>query len=130
MDPATLKYSTSHEWAHVDGDVATVGISDYAAKHLSDLVYLDLPEVGDIVTAGKPFGEIESVKAVSDLNAPVSGEVVEVNTELPDYLERIADSPFDEGWMIKIKLTDAGELDALVDHEAYQKQCEAAEKKS
>lgn len=124
MDPDTLKFLSTHEWVHVEGDTATVGISDYAAKHLSDLVYLDLPEVGDIVTAGKPFGEIESVKAVSDLNAPVSGEVSEVNEELPDYLERIGDSPYDQGWMIKIKMTNADELSALVDHAAYAAKCE------
>ena len=125
MDPETLKFTNSHEWVHVDGDTVTVGISEYAAKHLSDLVYLDLPEVGDIVTAGKPFGEIESVKAVSDLNAPVSGEVSEVNEELPDYLERIADSPFGEGWMIKIKMTNADEVNALSDFATYTAQCDS-----
>ncbi len=128
MDPETLKYTDSHEWAHVEGDTVTVGISDYAARHLSDLVYLDLPEVGDVVTAGKPFGEIESVKAVSDLNAPVSGEISEVNEELPDYLERIGDSPFGDGWMVKIKMSSPAEAEQLKDHGKYVALCEAQEK--
>jgi len=128
MDPETLKYTKSHEWAHLDGDTATVGITDYAAQHLSDLVYLDLPEVGDTVTRGKAFGEIESVKAVSDLNAPLSGEVVEVNADLPDYLERIGDSPFDEGWMIKIKVSDPSEADSMMDAATYRSECEKQEK--
>jgi glycine cleavage system H protein len=127
MDPEKLKYSSSHEWVHVDGDVVTVGITDYAAQKLSDLVYLDLPEVGDTVTAGKPFGEVESVKAVSDLNSPVSGEVTEVNSELPDYLERITDSPFEEGWMVKITMSNKAELDKLLSQEDYRKLCEKEE---
>jgi len=129
MEPEKLKYTETHEWAHIEGDTATVGISEYAAQHLSDLVYLDLPEVGDTVTAGKPFGEIESVKAVSDLNAPVSGEIAEVNEELPDYLDRIAESPFDQGWMVKIKMSDASESGKLISHDQYQKHCEKEQQK-
>jgi len=127
MDPEKLLYATTHEWVRIEGNTATVGISEYAAKKLSDLVYLDLPEVGDTVNAGKPFGEIESVKAVSDLNAPLSGEIQEVNAELPDYLERIGESPYGEGWMVKIALTNPDEAKKLLSHADYLKQCEKEE---
>lgn len=118
MRPNDRKYMQSHEWCKVDGGVATVGITDFAVSHLSDLVFLDLPESGSTVTAGEGFGEIESVKAVSDLYSPVSGEVVEVNTELPDNLDTLNSDPFEAGWMIKVQVAE--ESPDLMDAAAYE----------
>lgn len=115
--PADLKYTESHEWCRIEGDVATIGITAHAAEALSDLVYIDLPEAGDDVTAGEPFGEIESVKAVSDLKCPVDGEVTEVNDQLEDNLGDINSDPYGKGWMIKVKLS--GEAEGLLDAAAY-----------
>lgn len=123
MDPNSLKYAKSHEWAVSDGDLVTVGITDFAVKTLTDLVFLELPSVGDAVTAGESFGEVESVKAVSDLVAPVSGEVVETNAAVADNLDDITSDPFGQGWLIKIKPSDPAELNALMDRAAYEKQC-------
>ena len=107
MNPKELKYTATHEWVRLDGGTATVGITEHAAHALSDLVYLGLPAVGDKIAAGTSFGEIESVKAVSDLNAPVSGEVVEVNSALTDDLPTINADPYGKGWLIKVKLKGA-----------------------
>ena len=104
MNPKDLKYTPTHEWVRLEGGTATVGITEHAAHALSDLVYLGLPSVGDKIAAGKSFGEIESVKAVSDLNAPVDGEVVEVNASLSDDLPTINHDPYGKGWLIKVKL--------------------------
>ncbi len=122
--PADLKYSKTHEWVSVAGDVATVGITDFAVKLLSDLVFVDLPKPGKAVAQGAPFGEIESVKHVSDLYSPVSGEVVESNAELPNKLEVLNQDAFGAGWMIKVRLSDAAELDSLLTAEAYAAHCE------
>jgi glycine cleavage system H protein len=126
-DESKLLFAPSHEWAditEVDGQkVATVGISAFAIEQLNDLVYMDLPKVGRLVTAGEEFGEVESVKAVSPLYSPVSGEVIEVHSELPDSLEKLNDDPYDFGWIIKVKISDERGIDALMDHTAYQKQC-------
>src|SRR5690606_20145029 len=103
MRPTDRKYLKSHEWCKIEGDVATIGITDYAVSHLSDLVFLDLPETGTKVTAGKSFAEIESVKAVSDIYSPVTGEVIAVNESLPDRLESLKDDPWNEGWMVKVR---------------------------
>jgi glycine cleavage system H protein len=119
--PQDLKYTKTHEWVKVEGDTATIGISDFAATHLSDLVYLDLPEIGDSTTAGKCFAEIESVKAVADLYAPVTGEVVAVNSEVADELDRISKDPFGAGWMIKVKLAKPDEVKDLLTAEQYEK---------
>ncbi|MCB9899088.1 MAG: glycine cleavage system protein GcvH [Planctomycetes bacterium] len=116
-NPKDLKYTESHEWVRVQGDVATIGITAHAAESLSDLVFIDLPSVGDDLSAGESFGEIESVKAVSDLNAPVSGEVVEVNGDLEDNLKDINDDPYGKGWLVKVKLS--GGTDHLLDAAAY-----------
>jgi glycine cleavage system H protein len=124
VDPSTLKYARTHEWVHVDGDVATVGISDFAVKELTDLVYIDLPAVGKAVKPGENFGEVESVKAVSDLYAPVAGEVVEVNEALPDSLQLLSDDPFGKGWIARIRLAEGASLDHLMDQAAYQKHCQ------
>lgn len=116
------KYAESHEWVKVDGDIATIGISDYAQHALGDVVYVDLPEVGDEVNAGEDFGAVESVKAASDLICPVSGEVVEINEALEDAPEMLNADAFGN-WIIKVKLSDPGELDALLDAAAYDQLC-------
>lgn len=112
------KYAESHEWAKVDGDVATIGISDFAQHALGDVVYVDLPEVGDEVEAGEDFGAVESVKAASDLISPVSGEIVEVNEALEDAPEMVNADPYNN-WIIKVKMSDPGEFDSLLDAAAY-----------
>lgn len=129
MRPEDLLYTKTHEWVGVETDssgakTATVGISAFALEALTDLVYVELPEVGRQVEAGSPFGVIESVKAVSDLISPVDGEVVEVNTPVADKLDRLADDPYQSGWFVKIKIADAFDLSQLMDYAAYQKQCE------
>lgn len=118
-----LRYADSHEWVLVDGDVATVGITDYAQHALGNIVYVDMPEVGDEVTAGEEFGAVESVKAASDLISPVSGEVIEINEALEDAPELINEDAF-ANWIMKVKLSDASEIDALLDAAAYAKVCE------
>jgi glycine cleavage system H protein len=127
VKPEDLLYSKTHEWVSVaeqDGaKIATVGISAFAVEALTDLVYLELPEVGRQVEAGDAFGEIESVKAVSDLYSPVTGEVIEVNEKLPDGLEVLSENPYDPGWIAKIKVTDESSLTTLMDYAAYQKLC-------
>ena len=125
MRPSDRSYLDSHEWALLDGDVVTVGITDFAVEELSngnegDLVYCDLPDVGREIDQGETFGEIESVKAVSDLKAPVGGEIVEVNSDMMESLETLAEDPWKKGWLIKIKPTDAS-MDHLLDAEAYEK---------
>ena len=115
--PADYKYTKTHEWIKVDGDIGTAGLTDYAVEHLSDLVYVELPPVSTAVKQNEAFGEIESVKAVVDLNSPVSGEVTEINEDLPDQLELLSDDTYGAGWRIKIKIENAGELDNLMDLE-------------
>jgi glycine cleavage system H protein len=117
--PSDRKYSNEHEWVVVDGDVATVGISEFAQHQLGEVVYVDLPSEGDSVAAGETFGEIESVKSVSELYAPVSGEIVAVNDALSDTPETVNADPHGEGWMVKIKLADAAQYDALMSAEDY-----------
>jgi glycine cleavage system H protein len=116
--PAGLKYTKDHEWVELSGDSAKVGITDYAQNQLGDVVYVELPEVGRTLKQGESFGTIESVKAVSELYAPVSGEVVEVNAALKDKPERVNANPH-ENWMIVLKLTNPGEASALLDATAY-----------
>ncbi len=118
--PEDLKYTEEHEWVLVEGDVVAIGITDFAQDQLGDVVFVELPEVGDTVEAGSTFGVVESVKAVSDVYAPVSGEVVEINEELPDEPEVLNTSPYEDGWMIKVKLADLSSLDDLMDVKAYQ----------
>lgn len=123
-DPSKLLYASSHEWVDLaDPSAATIGISAFAIEQLNDLVYMDLPEVGKVVTAGEEFGEVESVKAVSPLYSPVSGEVVEVHSDLPDNLDKLNDDPYDFGWIIKVKVDGDAGRDQLLDHAAYEKQC-------
>jgi glycine cleavage system H protein len=123
MDPRSLKYARTHEWVHVEGDLATIGISDFAVKELTDLVYIDLPSVGSTVSTGDNLGEVESVKAVSDLYAPIGGEIVEVNEQLPDNLQLLSDEPYDAGWIVKIRMSDPAALEDLLDQPAYLQHC-------
>jgi glycine cleavage system H protein len=118
-----LRYADSHEWVKLDGDIATVGITDYAQHALGNIVYVDMPEVGDEVVAGEDFGAVESVKAASDLVSPVSGEVVEVNEELEDAPEKVNEDAF-ANWIMKVRVSDPAEIEALLDAAAYAKLCE------
>ena len=114
-----LKYSESHEWVKVEGNIALVGVSDYAQKEMGDITYVDMPDVDDEVSAGEEFGALESVKASSDLISPVSGTVVAVNEELEDAPEKVNEDAF-ANWIIKVEMSDASELDALMDAAAYK----------
>lgn len=118
--PEELKYTKDHEWARIDGDVATIGITDYAQSELGDIVYIELPEVGSETKQMESFGTIEAVKAVSDMFAPLTGEVVEINTNLADQPEIMNKDPYGEGWIIKIKLSDKSELDGLLEKAKYE----------
>ncbi len=118
--PENLQYTEDHEWVHIEDDVATIGITDYAQNELGDIVFMELPTVGDSITKGDSFGTIEAVKAVSDLFSPLSGEVVEVNEELADTPEKINDSPYEEGWMIRVRLGDESETEMLLTPDAYK----------
>jgi len=113
-------YSKDHEWIAINGDVGTIGITDFAQQELGDVVYVDLPEVGDTFEMGEPFGSVESVKAVSEIFSPVAGEVVEVNAALRDAPELINQSPHEQAWMIKLRVGNAGELKNLLSAEDYQ----------
>ena len=124
LTPENLRYSKEDEWVKLDGDVATIGITDYAQDSLSDIVYLELPDVGASFAAGDIFGVVESVKAASDLFSPVSGEVVEVNDGLVDTPEAVNEDPYEAAWMIKVKLADPSEVDGLMDAAAYAAYCE------
>jgi len=117
--PENLKYTKDHEWIKVDGDVATVGITDFAQSELGDIVYVEIETEGEEIAAGEVFGTVEAVKTVSDLFMPISGEVVEVNEELENTPEKVNEDPYEAGWMIKISIKDKSELDQLLDHEAY-----------
>jgi len=120
--PEGLLYHAEHDWVRIDGDVAAFGITWYAQDSLGEVVFFDPPEVGAQVTQGESYAEVESVKAVSDVIAPLSGEIVEVNTALAGAPERINDDPYGEGWMVKVRLADSGETDTLLDAATYQAQ--------
>jgi glycine cleavage system H protein len=126
MDPRTCRFTKTHEWVHLDGDVATVGISEFAVRELTDLVYIELPRKGARVEPGDQFGEIESVKAVSDLYAPVAGEVIEVNTRLADDLSVLSSDPYGAGWIARIRVDNPHAADGLLDYAAYEAHCAAA----
>ncbi|MEE4237870.1 MAG: glycine cleavage system protein GcvH [Anderseniella sp.] len=117
---ATMKFSKEHEWIRVDGDVATIGITQHAAEQLGDLVFVELPDVGKTVAPGDEAAVVESVKAASEVYAPVSGEVVEVNSVLADEPGKVNEAPEGDGWFMKLKLSDASELDGLMDEAAYK----------
>ena len=125
MDVDSLKFARTHEWVAVDGDVATVGISHFAVQALTDLVFVDLPGVGSQVNAGESCGEVESVKAVSDIYAPVSGNITASNDGLADDLDALSDDPYGRGWMIRIHMSNPADLDQLLDHAAYEEHCQS-----
>ena len=118
--PDDLKYTHEHEWARIEGNRAIIGITDYAQKELGDVVYVELPDVGDEVVQDEQFGVIESVKTVSDLFCPVSGEVVAVNEDLEDRPELINEEPYSDGWMLEIELSDPDEINRLLSREDYE----------
>ena len=118
--PDELKYTEEHEWVLIEKDIATIGITDFAQDQLGDVVFVELPEVGDELESGKTFGVVESVKAVSDVYAPLSGEVVEINETLPDEPELLNTSAYEDGWMLKLRVSSPAELDDLMDATEYQ----------
>ncbi len=125
--PQELRYSEEHEWVAVDDNIATIGITDHAQEQLGDIVYLELPETGTAVTKGDKFGVVESVKAVSDIYAPVTGTVVSVNTGLPDTPETVNEEPYGEGWMIRVEMSNPEEVNDLMTAAEYEKFIEEAE---
>ena len=132
MRPDDFKYSETHEWIKYNpkSKEATIGITDYAVKQLSDLVHIDLPKVGDNVEQGAPFGEIESVKTVADLVSPLSGKILEVNKEVSGDLDTLKEEPFEDGWLIKIKPTEPSELESLMTKKEYEEFLESSEEKA
>lgn len=122
MDPKNLRYAATHEWAALQGNICTLGITKFAVEQLTDVVYIELPDVGDHVFKGDSFGEIESVKAVSDLYAPVNGEVIEVNKKLENDPSLVTNEPYGAGWMIKIRVEEGATVDHLMTLEQYEKQ--------
>lgn len=123
--PAELRYAASHEWAKNDDGVVTVGITEHAQDAMGDLVYVELPEVGQVVAAGDEAGVVESVKAASDIYAPVSGEVIEINESLEDEPELVNNAPYEGGWLFKIQMSEAGDLDNLLTADQYQAQIDS-----
>ncbi len=120
MRPTDRLYLESHEWAKLDGDTVTIGLTDFAVEQLGEIVYLDLPEEGDSISKGEAFGEVESVKAVSDLNSPVDGEIVAVNATLADELDNLQNNPLEGGWLIKVRVSSPDALEGLHDSAAYE----------
>ena len=118
--PENLKYTKEHEWIRSEGKFGWIGITDYAQGELGDIVYIDIPAAGTAIVQGKSFGTIEAVKAVSDLYAPVSGEIVEINPELQEHPELVNKDPYGKGWMVKVAMSDSGQLNALLEVQAYQ----------
>lgn len=118
--PSSLKYSKEHEWVRVEGNKAHIGISDFAQSELGDIVFVELPSVGDEIVQDNSFGSVESVKTVSELYAPVSGKVVEVNSELEDSPELVNSSPYEQGWMIVVEMDDPSQVDSLLSAEEYE----------
>lgn len=119
--PNELKYSKEHEWVKVEGNVATIGITEYAQSELGDIVFVELPETDDKINEGDTFGSVESVKTVSELYAPISGKVVEVNEELEDSPEFVNESPYEKAWMVKVEISDESQIEALLTAEKYSK---------
>jgi glycine cleavage system H protein len=118
--PDDLRYHPEHDWARLDGDTATFGVTWYAQDQMGEVVFFDPPQVGSTITKDQPYAEVESVKAVSDVVAPLSGEVVEVNEALSDSPEQINEDPYGEGWLVRVRLSDPSEVDDLLDREAYE----------
>jgi len=120
MKKENLNYTKTHEWVGIKGEIATIGLSDFAVKELSDIVFIEFPEVGKKIKLGSPFGTIESVKAAFDLNTPISGEVMEINQTLSDNFDLLKDDPYEKSWMVTIKIENSDELKNLMDFEQYQ----------
>jgi len=120
MYPKNLRYSKTHEWIKIDGNIITVGITDFATKQLTDLAYIELPSIGEKVVKDFPFGAVETVKAVSDLYSPVSGKIIKVNEKLSNEPDIVTEDPYGEGWMIKVKIENPSELDTLMDSKEYE----------
>jgi glycine cleavage system H protein len=118
--PSELKYTKEHEWVRIEGDIATVGITDFAQSELGDIVFVEIETQGETMASGDTFGTVEAVKTVSDLYMPLSGEIVEVNADLQSNPENINEDPYQKGWMIKIKMSDSSEANALMDAANYQ----------
>lgn len=118
--PDTVRYTSEHEWIRVDGEEAYVGITDYAQSELGEIVFVDIPTLGEVVAQGEVFGSVEAVKTVSDLNMPATGEVLELNEELEAHPELVNEDPYGKGWMVRIRLTDPSELDKLMNAAAYE----------
>jgi glycine cleavage system H protein len=127
MDPKTLRYAKTHEWASLEGNVCTIGLTKFAVDQLTDIIYIDLPDMDDPVTAGDSFGEIESVKAVSDIYSPVAGDITAVNEKLETDPKLISDDPYGKGWLIKVKVEKGTTLDHLMTLEQYEKQIASEE---
>ena len=123
--PEELKFSEQHEWISLESGVGTIGITDYAQSELGDIVFVELPEVGEVLEKGQSFGTVEAVKTVEDLYCPVSGEVIEVNETLEETAEQVNSDPYSDGWMIKVRPSDTSELEQLLDDSAYQKVIDA-----
>jgi len=121
MDPKSLRFTPTHEWVSLQDEIATIGISRFAVDQLSDLTLIELPAVGTRLAPGKSFGEVESVKSVSDLYAPVAGEVTEVNAQVTGNVQLLSDDPYGAGWLIKVRVDDPSAVAQLMDHDAYQK---------
>ncbi len=124
--PTDLKYTKTHEWVRIDGDVVTIGLSDYAQNELGEITYLELPEIGDQLTQTQPLGVVESVKAASDIYSPLDGDVVERNQEVVDAPDLVNSSPYDRAWLLKVQITDPSQIDALMDATAYDAFAETA----
>ena len=127
MDPQTLRYAKTHEWAHLEGELCTVGLTQFAVEQLTDIIYIDLPDVGDPVLTGDGFGEVESVKAVSDLYSPVTGDIVAVNEKLLNDPTLVSKDPYGKGWIIKVKVEKGTTLDHLMTLEQYKQQLASEE---
>jgi glycine cleavage system H protein len=124
--PRDLRYTKTHEWVRIDGDQATVGLTDFAQNELGDITYLELPEIGDSLTLSEPFGVVESVKAASDIYAPLDGEVIERNAAAIDAPDVVNSSPYEGAWLIKIRMSDPAQIDSLMAPEAYDQYAESA----
>ena len=119
--PTNYRYTREHEWIQLEGNIGSIGITDYAQNSLGDIVYVDVPKVGDAVTANATFGSVESVKAVSDLYAPIGGEVIEINTDVANNVQLLAEDPYDKGWLIKIKVDQPPSTSELLDLGSYER---------
>lgn len=125
MDPKTLRFSKTHEWAHLDGDICTIGLSQFAVEQLTDIIFIDLPDVSDPVLTGESFGEVESVKAVNDIYSPVSGDIIEVNKKLESEPGLVSQDPYGKGWLIKVRVSSKQTLDHLLTAVKYAEQIQS-----